>query len=159
MGARKAVVSDTKARSRDLDGEAEAWQRLHAVMYRITPDIAEVPGYYREGWTAKDAVAHLGTWMAEGAQMLRRIAAGTYREGELDVDAENERFLAAMRDVDLNTVHVQLYSAHQQLLSAWHELPKVTKAATYWVRKAGPEHVQEHLPRLEAWMDELTPSP
>ena len=76
------AVSDKAA---DLDREAEAWQRLHAVMYRITPEIAEVPGYFEEGWTAKDAVAHLGTWMAEGAQMLRRVAAGTYREGELKV--------------------------------------------------------------------------
>jgi hypothetical protein len=142
-----------------LAGEEELWLRLHAALGRLTPATASVPGYFEEGWTAKDAFAHIGTWMAEGAQMLRRIAAGTYREHEIDVDAENERFLAAMRDVDLDTVHVQLYSAHQQLLSAWHELPKVTKAATFWVRKAGPEHVQEHLPRLEDWVEKLTPSP
>ena len=155
MGARKAVVIDTKARSRDLDGEAEAWQRLHAVMYRITPDIAEVPGYYREGWTAKDAVAHLGTWMAEGAQMLRRIAAGTYREGELDVDAENERFLAAMRDIPLEVVHLQAASARAELRRAWAELPEITPAAEFWLRKAGPDHLAEHLPRLEEWVDKL----
>jgi hypothetical protein len=145
--------------TRYLAGEEELWLRLHAALARLTPETASVPGYFEEGWTAKDAIAHIGTWMAQGAQMLRRIAAGTYREHEIDVDAENARFLAAMRDVDLDTVHVQLYSAHQQLLSAWHELPKVTKAATFWVRKAGPEHVQEHLPRLEAWINELaTPS-
>jgi hypothetical protein len=144
---------------RDLPGEEELWVRLHVVLSRLTPELASVPGYFEEGWTAKDAVAHIGTWMAEGAQMLRRIAAGTYREHEIDVDAENVRFLAAMRGIDLDTVHLQAASAHQQLLIAWHELPKVTKAATYWVRKAGPEHVQEHLPRLEAWMDELAPSP
>jgi hypothetical protein len=144
---------------RYLAGEEELWERLHAVLARLTPETASVPGYFEEGWTAKDAVAHIGTWMAQGAQMLRRIATGTYREHEIDVDAENERFLAAMRDIDLDTVHVQLASAHQQLLSAWHELPKATKAATFWVRKAGPEHVQEHLPRLEAWIEELSPSP
>jgi hypothetical protein len=151
-------VGKKVARSRDLPGEAEAWQRLHALMYRITPEIAEVPGYFREGWTAKDAVAHLGTWMAEGAQMLRRIAAGTYREGELDVDAENERFLAAMRDVPLNVVHLQAASARAELRRAWSELPEITSAAEFWQRKAGPEHIAEHLPRLEAWVDELTAS-
>jgi hypothetical protein len=145
--------------TRYLAGEEELWIRLHAVLVRLTPEIASVPGYFEEGWTAKDAVAHIGTWMAEGAQMLRRIAAGTYRDREIDVDAENQRFLAAMRDIDLETVHVQVASAHQQLLSAWHELPKVTKAATFWVRKAGPEHVREHLPRLEAWIEELSPAP
>lgn len=144
------------ANSRDPEGEAEAWERLHAVMYRITPEIAEVPGYFREGWTAKDAIAHLGTWMAEGAQMLRRIAAGTYREGELDIDAENERFLAAMRDVPLNVVHLQAASARAELRRAWAELSEITPAAEFWLRKAGPDHLAEHLPRLEAWVDELS---
>jgi hypothetical protein len=139
----------------ELEAEAGAWQRFHAVMYRITPDIAEVPGYFAEGWTAKDAVAHIGTWMAEGAQMLRRIAAGTYQDGEIDVDAENARFLAAMHDIPLDTVHLQAASARAELRRAWAELPEVTPAAEYWLRKAGPEHLAEHLPRLEAWVDEL----
>ena len=140
---------------RDLPGEAEAWSRLHAVIDRITPAIASEPGYFEEGWTAKDAIAHLGTWMARGATMLRQIAAGTYREGEIDVDAENERFLEAMRDVPLDTVHLQAAAAHSELLAAWAQLPEVTPAAAYWVRKAGPDHYAEHLPRLEAWVDEL----
>ncbi|HEY7332765.1 MAG TPA: maleylpyruvate isomerase N-terminal domain-containing protein [Candidatus Limnocylindria bacterium] len=142
-------------RQADLAGEREAWQRLHAVMRRITPEIADVPGYFEEGWTAKDAVAHLGTWMAEGAQVLRQIAAGTYREGELDVDAANERFLAAMRDIPLDTVHLQAASARAELLRAWQALPEITPAAAYWLRKAGPDHLEEHLPRLEEWLDEL----
>lgn len=143
-------------KSRDLEGEAEAWQRLHAVMARITPEIADVPGYFEEGWTAKDAIAHLGTWMAEGAQMLRRIAAGTYREGELDVDAANERFLAAMHDIPLETVHLQAASARAELRRAWAELPNISPEAEFWLRKAGPDHLAEHLPRLEAWVDELS---
>lgn len=141
--------------SREIPGEAEAWKRLHAAIDRITPEVASEPGYFEEGWTAKDAIAHLGTWMAQGAQTLRQIAAGTYREGELDVDAENARFLEAMRDVPLETVHLQAAAAHGELLSAWAQLPEVTPEAAYWVRKAGPEHYEEHLPRLEAWLEEL----
>ena len=142
--------------TRELPGEAEAWHRIHALIDRITPDLAEEPGYFEEGWTAKDAIGHLGTWMAQGAQMLRRIAAGTYREGELDVDAENARFLEAMRDIPLETVHLQAAAAHAELLSAWAQLPDVTPEAAFWVRKAGPEHYAEHLPRLEAWVGELS---
>jgi hypothetical protein len=148
-------MSTDVANPRELPGEAEAWHRLHALIDRVTPEIADVPGYFEEGWTAKDAIAHLGTWMAEGARQLRQIAAGTYREGELDVDAANERFLAAMRDIPLETVHLQAASARIELLRAWRELPQVTAAATYWVRKAGPDHLIEHLPRLEEWLDEL----
>jgi hypothetical protein len=143
------------ANERELPGEAEAWNRLHRLIDRLTPENAEQPGYFEEGWTAKDAVAHLGTWMARGATMLRQIAAGTYREGEIDVDAENARFLEAMRDVPLKTVHLQASAAHGELLSAWAQLPEVTPEAAYWVRKAGPDHLAEHTPRLEAWLDEL----
>jgi hypothetical protein len=152
-------VSESASADRGLPGDHESWQRLHAVMRRITPAIAAEPGYFEEGWTAKDAVGHLGTWMAEGAQVLQQIAAGTYREGEIDVDAENERYLAAMRDIPLDTVHLQATAAHGELNRAWAQLPEVTPAAAYWARKAGPEHIDEHLPRLEAWVDELSRRP
>jgi hypothetical protein len=148
-------MKERTSTDRELAGERESWRRLHDVIRRITREIAEVPGYYPEGWTAKDAVAHLGTWMAEGAQMLQRIGAGTYREGEIDVDAENARYLAAMRDVPLETVHLQATAAHSELIRAWTALKEMTPAAEFWVRKAGPDHVAEHLPRLEEWVDEL----
>jgi len=149
-------MTDAQAGTAGLAGEREGWKRLHAVMRRLTPELASVPGYFEEGWTAKDAIAHLGTWMAEGAQVLQQIAAGTYREGELDVDAANARFLEAMRDVPLETVHLQAAAARSELLRAWNQLPEVTPAAAYWVRKSGPEHLMEHLPRLEEWLEELT---
>jgi hypothetical protein len=149
------MTQQTAADERELPGEAEAWVRLHALIDRVTPENAELPGYFEEGWTAKDAIGHIGTWMARGATMLRQIAAGTYREGEIDVDAENARFLEAMRDIPLETVHLQAAAAHAELLRAWSQLPAITPEATYWVRKAGPEHYAEHLPRLEAWLDEL----
>lgn len=155
-GAYHRLVTDQAATdARELPGEEELWARLHEAIDRLTPQTASVPGYFEEGWTAKDAVAHLGTWMARGAQMLRQIAAGTYREGEVDVDAENARYLEAMRDIPLDTVHLQAAAAHNELLSAWAQLPEVNGAADYWVRKAGPEHMEEHLPRLEAWVDQL----
>jgi hypothetical protein len=138
-----------------LEGEAALWHRLHEAVDRLTPETADQAGYFEEGWTAKDAVAHLGTWMARGATMLRQIAAGTYREGEIDVDAENERFLEAMRDVPLDTVHLQLGAARGELLAAWTALREANDAAQYWVRKSGPDHVAEHLPRLEEWIEEI----
>ena len=101
------MTQQTPTDERELPGEAEAWARLHRLIDEISPEDANEPGYFEEGWTAKDAIAHLGTWMARGATMLRQIAAGTYQEGEIDVDAENARFLEAMRDVPLDTVHLR----------------------------------------------------
>jgi hypothetical protein len=159
VGYHRPVVDEGASGGRELPGEAEAWHRLHGLIDRLTPETAGVPGYFEEGWTAKDAVAHLGTWMAEGARQLRQIAAGTYREGELDVDAANAQHLDAMRDVPLETVHLQAAAAHGELLRAWAELPEVTPAAAAWVRKAGPDHYAEHLPRLEEWMTQLEGAP
>lgn len=156
MDYHQPVTQNTTVGERELPGEAEAWQRLHALIDRLTPETADVPGYFREGWSAKDAVGHLGTWMAQGAQMLRRIAAGTYREDEIDVDVENERFLAAMRDIPFDTVHLQAAAAHADLLRAWAQLPEITPPASFWVHKAGPEHYAEHLPRLGEWVEELS---
>lgn len=150
------MTTGTSTHDRDLAGEAEAWHQLHALIDRVTPDIAELPGYFAEGWTAKDVIGHLGAWMARGATALRQIAAGTYVEGEIDVDAENLVYLETFRQASLDTVHLQAAAAHGELLRAWAELPEITDAAAYWVHKAGPEHYAEHLPRLEAWVEELT---
>ena len=149
--------SGSEAHAQDaLANEAQLWHELHALIDGLSAEEAERPGYYVEGWNAKDAIAHIGTWMAQGAQMLERIRAGTYREGELDVDAENARFYAAMKDVALDTVHLQTDSARAALLRAWGALvDRMTPEADFWVRKAGPEHIDEHLPRLREWVTEL----
>lgn len=144
---------------RGLAEEAEAWQRVHRAMDHVTADIAELPGYFAEGWTAKDVIGHLGAWMARGATALRQIAAGTYREGEIDVDTENARYLETMRGMSLDSIHLQAVSSHAELRRAWAELPEVTPEAAYWVRKAGSEHYAEHLPRLESWLEELAHRP
>jgi hypothetical protein len=153
------AVTTTLRHGVPIPGEAAQWQRLHAILEVLTPEIAEVPGYYEEGWTAKDAVAHLGTWMAQGAAMLRRINAGTYVDNEIDIDAENARFLAAMHDLPLATVHLQAAAARGELLRAWGELDDITPAAEWWARKAGPDHLEEHLPHLEEWVTELLERP
>ena len=41
------------------------------------------------------------------------------------------------------------------MLSEWNELPEVTPDAEEWFRESGPEHYQEHLPRLREWVKEL----
>ena len=56
-----------------------------------------VPGYYRDpDWSVRDVVAHVGTWLAEGAAQFERISAGTYEGHGLDIDALNADFLEAM---------------------------------------------------------------
>jgi hypothetical protein len=138
-----------------LAAEDVGWAELHDLIDSLTPEEAERPGYYPEGWTAKDLLAHIGSWLAEAGIILERILVGTYRAEEIDVDAMNQQFLEAMKDVPYPIVKAQAHAARTRMLQAWRDLQEMTPEAAYWISKAGPEHYQEHLPRLREWVAEL----
>jgi hypothetical protein len=146
------------ATSELLAAENEGWTELHDLIDSLTPLQAELPGYYSEGWSVKDLLAHIGTWLAEAGVCLERIAAGTYRPEEIDVDAMNRAFLEAMKDLPFRTVHAQAWAARNRMLGAWRTLEEPTPDAAFWIRKSGPEHCDQHLPRLREWVTELNSS-
>lgn len=135
--------------------EDAGWNELHALVDSLTPEQALRPGYFPEGWSAKDLLGHIGSWLAEAGVILERIRVGSYRLGEIDVDAMNARFFEAMRDVPLGTVRAQAWSARTRMLQEWDALDELTDDARFWIAKAGAEHYDEHLPRLREWVAEL----
>ena len=140
----------------ELDLERELWEELIGLCRSLEPEERLMPGYYRDpDWSVKDMVAHIGTWLAEAEIQLFRIAAGTYVEEDLDVDALNDQFLNALRDHPWDVCWNQLLAARSQMLGAWTRLSVRTEAADRWVRKSGAEHYGEHLPRLREWVAEL----
>jgi Mycothiol maleylpyruvate isomerase N-terminal domain len=139
-----------------LAAEDAGWNELTSLVGRLTPPQIERAGYFPEGWSVKDLLAHVGTWLAEASVALEQIRNGTYVPGELDVDAMNERFLEAMRGLPLGAVQAQAWSARTRMLQEWDWLPDVTEDALMWIRKSGADHYAEHLPRLREWVAELT---
>jgi hypothetical protein len=137
-----------------LAAEDAGWTELHSLIDQLTPEEAMRPGYYREGWSAKDLLAHVGAWLAEAGMMLERIATGTYRHEDIDIDAMNRLSLDAMRDIPLPTVKAQASSARTRMRQVVLELNDPSPEAAWWVAKAGPEHYAEHLPRLRDWVRE-----
>jgi Mycothiol maleylpyruvate isomerase N-terminal domain len=136
--------------------EERLWTRLRSVVDAFDDEQALEPGYFEEGWTVKDALAHVGTWLAEAGVALEQIRGGTYVElREDEIDAMNARFLDAMRDVSLVDVKAQASAARWRMLNAWTQLDDPPEAAERWVRKAGADHYGEHLPRLEEWFAAL----
>ena len=138
-----------------MAAEDAGWDELHALMDTLTAEEAERPGYYPEGWSAKDLLGHIGGWLAEAGVLLERISVGTYRRDEIDVDAMNRRFFEAMKDVPFQTVRAQASAARTRMLQAWRMLSEATPEAVFWIRKSGAEHYDEHLPRLREWVAEL----
>lgn len=138
-----------------LAAEDIGWRDLHALIDALMPEQAEQPGYYAEGWSAKDLLAHIGAWLAEAGVMLERIAAGTYRREEVDIDEMNRLSLEAMRDVPFQTVKAQASAARTRMRRAWLAFPESSPEATFWIEKSGPEHYAQHLPRLREWVGEV----
>ena len=148
----------------DLDlvrDEAQTWRELLDTLRVLSPEEAARPGYFEEGWSAKDALAHVGTWLAEAGVALQQMHAGTYVEPPPEeLDELNREFYDAMKDVPLADVRVQAAAARNRLLAEWVHVPAdASDAAVAWIRKSGPEHYREHLPRLREWVKELRHTP
>ena len=138
--------------------EDRLWPELHRLVDSLPEDEVATPGYFAEGWSAKDLVAHIGSWLAEAGIVLERMRFGTYRSEEIDIDSMNRQFYEAMKDVPFKTVRAQAVAARNRMLLAWGSLDHDTPDAERWIRKSGPEHYAEHLPRLREWTVERTRS-
>jgi len=140
----------------EIEAERRDWYELAGLVRSLTPAECLVPGYYRDpDWSVRDVAGHLGTWLAEAEVQLERITAGTYEGHDVDVDALNAAFLAAMCDQPWEVAWTQANAGRTMMLQAWYELREPADEAAWWVRKSGPEHYAEHLPRLRDWVAEL----
>jgi hypothetical protein len=148
------VVSQPDPSVELMAEEERLWSELHDLVGSLPEDKLDEPGYFVEGWSAKDLVAHIGSWLAEAGVVLERIRFGTYRPEEIDIDAMNRTFYEAMHDVAYADVLAQGIAARNRMLRAWRSLPDASPAADRWISKAGSEHYAEHLPRLRAWVAE-----
>jgi hypothetical protein len=140
----------------EIAAERRGWFEILGLVKSL--DEAEVldPGYYPEtGWSVADVVAHLGTWLAEAGVQLERIQAGTYEARDLDIDAMNAQFRAAMQGQPWIVVLRQARASRIRMLRVWASLKEPSDEAAWWVAKAGAEHYDEHLGRLREWVAEL----
>ncbi len=144
------------ATKRELCEEEEAgWAEFLAVVRSLAPRQLEEPGYFPEGWSVRDLLAHVGSWQAEAGHILQQIRNGTHRPGPLDVERMNRRFYEANKDLPLDVVWAELWSSRNRMLFEINHLPALTKEAEEWFRDSGAAHYGEHLPRLKEWVEEL----
>jgi catechol 2,3-dioxygenase-like lactoylglutathione lyase family enzyme len=135
--------------------EDEGWHELHALIDSLPPGCVEEPGYFEEGWSAKDMLAHVGAWLAQAGVALEQIGGGTYRADEIDVDALNGRYLETLRALPFDVVRAQADASRSRMLIASAGVTEPGGDADFWIRKAGPDHYAEHLTRLREWSAEL----
>lgn len=141
----------------EIDAESVGWYEFANLVRGLTPAECLLPGYYRDpDWAVRDVAAHLGAWLAEAEVQFERMTAGSYEGHDLDVDALNVTFHAALHDQPWEVAWVQANAGRTRMLQAWFELPRPTDEAAWWIRKSGVEHYGEHLGRLRDWAAELT---
>ena len=144
----------------EIDAERAGWYELLELIRSLGPAAIARPGYYRDpDWSVADVVGHLGAWLAEAGIQLRRIEAGTYVPRDLDIDALNAEFRAALSGQPWDVIFTQAQASRHRLLAVWYALPVRTDAAAWWVAKAGAEHYREHIGRLRAWVAALRGGP
>jgi hypothetical protein len=148
-------MRDEQAFQALADAERASWGELMALLSRLSPRQVLQPGYYAEGWSAKDLLAHVAGWLAEAGLVLEQIRTGTFTGRDLDIEGLNATFLEANRDLPYTLVNAEAHAARQRLLGEVHQLEDLTDAAAVWLEKAGPQHYNEHLPRLKEWVAEL----
>jgi len=145
------------ATKRDLlAAEDVGWTEFLWLVESLTAEQMQEPGYLAEGWSVKDLLGHIGAWQAETVQVLEQIRMGTYTPRWVDVDAFNQRFYQANRDLPLPVVRAECWSARNRMLEEWNALPEVVPEAEEWFVESGSSHYAEHVERLRAWVSELS---
>jgi hypothetical protein len=140
----------------EIDAERLGWYEIAALVRSLTRDECLEPGYYRDpDWSVRDVVGHVGTWLAEAQVQLQRISAGTYEGHDIDIDALNATFLAALADQPWEVAWLQATAGRSRMIEEWYRLREPNDEAAWWIRKAGGDHYDEHVPRLRVWVEEL----
>lgn len=143
-------------REKMIAEEERSWNELHALVADLTPDEMETRGMGKDEWSAKDVLWHLGCWTAEGAKQLECIRLGTYVEQDWDnMDELNDQMTEEGRRQDLATVKTELTSARNRALQEFGAIDEITPEVVEWFAEAGPEHCDEHLSELKAWIAQL----
>jgi hypothetical protein len=134
--------------------EDDGWGELRALVGGLESQHMTRIGTVTEEWSVKDLLAHLASWWAECNAELERMRFGTYRLERRDIDEINRRFYEANRDLDLDTVNVELHAARNMALDALWRLDELTPHAEEWFSESGALHYREHFPDLERFVKE-----
>ena len=140
----------------DIEAERRDWYELAALVRSLTPSECLVEGYYSDPpWSVRDTVGHIGAWLTEAQVQFERITAGTYEGHDVDIDALNAEFLAALAGQPWEVAWLQATTGRTRMLDEWYRLREPSDEAAWWIRKAACDHYDEHLGRLREWSAEL----
>jgi hypothetical protein len=142
-----------------LEEEDRGWLAITEAFGDVPPDRFHEGALNDAGWSPKDAMYHIAAWTEEAAKVLGRIAAGTHREGPVETDRLNERWLEEGRGLDDDVVRIRFAKGRVAMRQTFQRLPDVNATAWEWFEESGPRHYAEHLPDLRGFLERGTDRP
>jgi hypothetical protein len=142
-------------RDRLQHDEEDAWQALLRSFAHVPSDRFEEPTLTPEGWSPKDAMFHVGYWLADCARVLDEIATRTFdREAEdaIDIEALNGRGFVRSQGMDSEAVRAGFLAARSHALEAFGRLESLTSDAWEWFEESGPLHYRKHIEDVDRWL-------
>ena len=138
---------------------------LVAVVGTLADDAWAEPLPDMNGWTRKDALAHVGWWSDHSARVVTALRAGEVpyeRDPDFDIDAQNRSILEEFRDRDPGEVRAFEAAAFERLVAAVEAASDedlFTADRFSWLGEEtlatavawdSTKHYPEHLPHLTA---------
>ena len=142
-----------------LADEERGWLALTEVFGDVPPDRFDEPTVTGEGWSPKDVMYHVAAWSEEAAKVLGRIAAGTHRESDPDIQALNDEWFEEGRGLGEDFVRIRFAKGRVAMRQVFSQLSEVDANAWEWFEESGPRHYAEHLPDLRSFLERGTHRP
>jgi hypothetical protein len=142
-----------------LAEEERGWLALTEVFGDVPPERFDEPTVTAEGWSPKDVMYHVAAWSEEAAKVLGRIAAGTHRESDLDIQAFNDRWFEEGRGIEDDVVRIRFAKGRVAMRQVFFTLTEVDAHAWEWFEESGPRHYAEHLLDLRSFLERGTHRP
>ncbi len=120
----------------------------------------EEPTLTPDGWSPKDAMFHVGYWLADCADVLDEIRADTFdldarpEETRAYIDRVNHDGFQRSRSMPAQDVRTRYADARARAVAGFRALPEVTRDAWGWFEESGPLHFAKHEADLLAWLGE-----
>ena len=148
-----------------LDEIHASHEPLAAAVATLADDAWAEPLADMDGWTRKDALAHVGWWSDHSVRVVTALRAGEEpyeRNADFDIDAQNRAILEEFRDRDPGEVRAFEESAFERLVAAIEAASDDELFATDRFAWLGDEslaaavewdstkHYPEHVPHITA---------
>ncbi len=140
-----------------LNRAAEEYKAFHDAIRGLNEEQMTEP--WLGSWSIKEIAAHISGWQRELTPALERLARGergvppgvSYD----DVDGWNARFAAAVRDVEVTEVLLEMDKNHERFMRAADSVPdarfEAGRAAYRIVDQTTAHHYQEHAAEIVEW--------